>query len=153
MSKGLGKLETHKSDRANKSKRNRCGRGEVAWLAYRPVEPGARVQIPAPALKDRATPEAVSKFRTVQPFYRLDQDVFGDPADVWAHSPRGFQDLPVDVLAGRFFVPHFAVCTHMVSCVSRCLMPAKGNAEAAAHAVCPEARWAHAGIHVENPVG
>jgi hypothetical protein len=31
----------------------KSGRGEVAWLAYRPVEPGARVQIPAPALKTR----------------------------------------------------------------------------------------------------
>ena len=28
----------------------KSGRGEVAWLAYRPVEPGARVRIPASAL-------------------------------------------------------------------------------------------------------
>ncbi len=38
--------------RASKSRRNhpKSGRGEVAWLAYRPVEPGARVRIPASAL-------------------------------------------------------------------------------------------------------
>jgi hypothetical protein len=31
--------------------RQNSGRGEVAWLAYGPVEPGARVQIPAPAFQ------------------------------------------------------------------------------------------------------
>jgi hypothetical protein len=35
--------------KSSRSQQN-SGRGEVAWLAHRPVEPGARVQIPASAL-------------------------------------------------------------------------------------------------------
>ena len=68
-------------------------------VAYRPVEPGARVQIPASALTLRSAAEGGSAFRVAETAYGFFQGVLGDLADVQPDFPGGFQDLCVDIEA------------------------------------------------------
>jgi len=68
------------------------------------LEPGARVQIPAPALTTRGAVEDGSPFRARQPPYRFNQGVFnqgvfGNLRYVQAHPPRGFDDSRIQIQA------------------------------------------------------
>ena len=87
-------------------------------VAYRPVEPSARVQIPASALRviDRGFSDACFWFRTAQSRYRVHQAVLGDLAHVQAHLVCGLQNSFVDVHAGRHFTAHGSMFLHMLSC-------------------------------------
>jgi hypothetical protein len=96
------------------------------------VEPGARVQIPASALKTCLADEADFLFWAPQLPYRFFQCVLGHPRDVKPDPLRGLQNFPVDVEAGRLPFSHPDTCSHMVPCVFPYLMPSKGKAEAVA---------------------
>jgi hypothetical protein len=101
-------------------------------VAYRPVEPSARVQIPVPALPNERAVSRCFWLRAMQPPDRLDEGVLGHLGQVQPDLSRGFHDFLAHVKAGRNFVTHVAIFLHMIPCGSGYLMPPMGNAEAVA---------------------
>jgi len=61
-------------------------------------------------------PEARFALRPLQPSYRFDERVLGDPRRVQAHMPSGFDDSRIQIQASRLFISHKSTSSHMKSC-------------------------------------